>query len=106
MDVALRWCRLLGAKREHGLDIDYIGQWNERDAPEAYGTALRKAVGGSEVANKVLRAAKHPTHTLGVQSSPHTLHTPDTHPSHSAVSADDRAQPAASLPGYHRLTRQ
>jgi len=26
------------AKREHGLTIDYIGQWNERDAPKPYVT--------------------------------------------------------------------
>ena len=35
---------LLGAKREHGLTIDYMGQWNERDAPKAYNDALRKVV--------------------------------------------------------------
>ena len=36
---------LLGAKREHGLHMDYMGQWNERDAPKAYNDALRKVVG-------------------------------------------------------------
>jgi galactosylceramidase len=35
---------LLGAKRVHGLHMDYIGQWNERDAPKPYNDALRKAV--------------------------------------------------------------
>ena len=34
-----------GAKREHGLHMDYMGQWNERDAPKAYNDALRKVVG-------------------------------------------------------------
>jgi galactosylceramidase len=63
-NYTLQW--LLGAKREHGLDIDYIGQvgnpespsprtalhntphtrnqWNERDAPEPYNEALAVAV--------------------------------------------------------------
>lgn len=35
---------LLGAKREHGLTLDYMGQWNERDAPAAYNDALRRVV--------------------------------------------------------------
>jgi galactosylceramidase len=29
-NYTLAWLR--GAKRVHNLDIDYIGQWNERDA--------------------------------------------------------------------------
>jgi galactosylceramidase len=36
---------LLGAKREHGLNMDYIGQWNERNAPKDYNDALRRVVG-------------------------------------------------------------
>eukprot|EP01043_Picozoa_sp_COSAG02_P076165 COSAG02_NODE_16046_length_1118_cov_1.027478_1_plen_125_part_10 len=36
---------LLGAKREHGLNMDYIGQWNERAAPKDYNDALRRVVG-------------------------------------------------------------
>ena len=36
---------LLGAKREHGLHIDYMGQWNERNAPKPYNDALRRVVG-------------------------------------------------------------
>ena len=36
---------LLGAKNVHGLTIDYMGQWNERDAPAAYNDALRQVVG-------------------------------------------------------------
>eukprot|EP00036_Acanthoecidae_sp_10tr_P021481 CAMPEP_0206318684 /NCGR_PEP_ID=MMETSP0106_2-20121207/17335_1 /ASSEMBLY_ACC=CAM_ASM_000206 /TAXON_ID=81532 /ORGANISM="Acanthoeca-like sp., Strain 10tr" /LENGTH=746 /DNA_ID=CAMNT_0053750429 /DNA_START=12 /DNA_END=2252 /DNA_ORIENTATION=+ len=47
-NYTLAW--LLGAKRVHGLDIDYIGQWNERNAPGAYNDALRAAVAGSELA--------------------------------------------------------
>jgi hypothetical protein len=35
---------LEGAMDVHGLTIDYIGQWNERDAPEPYAAALRAAV--------------------------------------------------------------
>ena len=38
---------LLGAKREHGLHIDYMGQWNERDAPKDYNDALRRVVGAA-----------------------------------------------------------
>ena len=44
-NYTLAW--LLGAKRVHGLDIDYMGQWNERDAPKAYNDALRLAVNTS-----------------------------------------------------------
>lgn len=47
-NYTLAW--LLGAKREHNLDIDYVGQWNERDAPRSYDKALRAAVGSSELA--------------------------------------------------------
>jgi galactosylceramidase len=35
---------LLGAKNVHGLTIDYMGQWNERNAPAAYNDALRRVV--------------------------------------------------------------
>jgi len=48
-NYTLSW--LLGAKHVHGLDMDYMGQWNERDAPAAYNTALRAAVAGSELAS-------------------------------------------------------
>ena len=44
-NYTLQW--LLGAKREHNLTIDYMGQWNERDAPKPYQQALREAVTGS-----------------------------------------------------------
>ena len=47
-NYTLAW--LLGAKREHGLDIDYVGQWNERNAPAAYAAALRAAVANSSQA--------------------------------------------------------
>ena len=49
-NYTLAW--LLGAKREHSLDVDYIGQWNERDAPADYAAALRDAVGNSTVGSK------------------------------------------------------
>ena len=32
-NYTLAWLR--GAKKTHNLDIDYIGQWNERNAPDA-----------------------------------------------------------------------
>ena len=41
-NYTLSWLR--GAKQVHGLDIDYIGEWNERNAPAPYNTALRQMV--------------------------------------------------------------
>merc|ERR1712176_1169272 len=46
-NYTLNW--LLGAKRVHGLDIDYVGLWNEEDVPPEYAKALRKAVKKSEL---------------------------------------------------------
>ena len=46
-NYTLSW--LEAAKEVHGLHIDYMGQWNERDAPEAYNDALRRVVGESKV---------------------------------------------------------
>ena len=43
--VGLSAAFLLGAKRVHGLHIDYMGQWNERNAPKSYNDALRRVVG-------------------------------------------------------------
>jgi len=43
----LSW--LLGAKQHHGLTIDYVGQWNERDAPPDYVQALKHAVAGAKL---------------------------------------------------------
>ena len=33
-----------GAKEAHGLQIDYVGIWNERTAPAKYVTTLRRAL--------------------------------------------------------------
>jgi galactosylceramidase len=66
-NYTLAW--LLGAKREHGLVIDYVGQWNERDAPKAYDEALRKAVGGSEIAKQTTVLNRLP-HYPGTTDSP------------------------------------
>lgn len=38
---------LENAKTVHNLTIDYIGQWNERNAPADYDAALRRAVSSS-----------------------------------------------------------
>jgi galactosylceramidase len=46
-NYTLQW--LLGAKREHNLTIDYIGQWNEHDAPGDYADALRAAIAASSL---------------------------------------------------------
>ena len=50
---------LAGAKRVHNLTIDYIGQWNERTAPEAYATALRAAVAKASPETFVLDRLVH-----------------------------------------------
>eukprot|EP00928_Gymnodinium_smaydae_P079276 TRINITY_DN63246_c0_g1_i1.p1 TRINITY_DN63246_c0_g1~~TRINITY_DN63246_c0_g1_i1.p1 ORF type:complete len:772 (+),score=156.27 TRINITY_DN63246_c0_g1_i1:85-2400(+) len=41
-NYTLSW--LLGAKRVHGLDIDFVGQWNEKDSPADYAGVLRDAI--------------------------------------------------------------
>lgn len=46
-NYTLQW--LLGAKREHGLHIDYVGLWNEMDAPEEYAQKLKEVVRSSEL---------------------------------------------------------
>lgn len=51
-NYTLSW--LLGAKQVHGLDIDYVGQWNEQDAPPEYALALRAAVANSELAGRTI----------------------------------------------------
>jgi len=68
-NYTLAW--LLGAKREHGLTIDYIGQWNERSAPKPYDTALRAAVANSELAGEttVLKRLAHYPGTTDVPDS-------------------------------------
>jgi galactosylceramidase len=50
---------LLGAEREHGLKIDYVGLWNEKDVPEAYTEALRDAVSRSGLKTQVLERMEH-----------------------------------------------
>jgi len=59
VDYTLKW--LLGAKKHHGLHIDYVGLWNEKDAPVEYRDALRMAVLGSELGEntKVLDRLVH-----------------------------------------------
>jgi galactosylceramidase len=56
-NYTLQW--LLGAKREHDLDIDYIGQWNERDAPKAYADRLRQVVKASGLKTTCLDRLPH-----------------------------------------------
>lgn len=56
-NYTLAW--ILGAKRVHNLDIDYIGQWNERDAPADYAAALRKVVGEQSPSTTVLNRIVH-----------------------------------------------
>lgn len=67
-NYTLAW--LLGAKREHDLTIDYVGQWNERNAPDDYAAALREAVyGAPELENKTFVLNRLP-HYPGTGSSP------------------------------------
>jgi galactosylceramidase len=56
-NYTLQW--LLGAKREHNLDIDYIGQWNERDAPKPYNDELRKVVAAAGLKTTCLNRLPH-----------------------------------------------
>ena len=49
-NYTVQW--LLGAKREHGLDIDYVGLWNERNPPPAYAAVLRDAVDAAGLGGK------------------------------------------------------
>jgi galactosylceramidase len=60
---------LLGAKREHGLTIDYVGQWNERDAPAPYNEALKKAIENSELAGVTTPLVRLP-HYPGTTDKP------------------------------------
>lgn len=56
----LSW--LLGAKKHHGLTVDYVGQWNERDAPPEYVDSLKRAVQGAtllEGKTQVLNRLEH-----------------------------------------------
>jgi galactosylceramidase len=66
-NYTLQW--LLGAKREHNLDIDYVGQWNERNAPSAYNDELRKVVAASGLKTTCLNRLPH---------YPGTTNTPDS----------------------------
>ena len=56
-NYTLAW--LLAAKRVHGLDIDWVGQWNERNAPGDYASALRTAVANSGLRTTVLNRLPH-----------------------------------------------
>jgi len=56
-NYTLAW--LLGAKDVHNLNIDYIGQWNERDAPSDYAAALRRVVADKSPLTFVLNRLPH-----------------------------------------------
>jgi len=58
-NYTLNW--VLAAKRVHGLEIDYVGLWNEKDAPSEYRMALRSAIANSEAKDrtKVLDRIEH-----------------------------------------------
>jgi len=62
----LSWIR--GAKTEHQLDIDYVGQWNEKDAGEEYDHILRDVIGSSEFGNTttVLGRIRHYSGTTDI----------------------------------------
>eukprot|EP01059_Diplonema_ambulator_P031982 TRINITY_DN605_c0_g1_i1.p1 TRINITY_DN605_c0_g1~~TRINITY_DN605_c0_g1_i1.p1 ORF type:complete len:823 (+),score=259.72 TRINITY_DN605_c0_g1_i1:38-2506(+) len=50
----LEW--LKGAKNTHGVDVDYIGVWNERSSTAAYAASLKKAMADAGFANTKLVA--------------------------------------------------
>ena len=50
---------VLGAKQVHNLSIDFVGQWNEHDAPPAYAEALRSAIAAASPATTVLNRLPH-----------------------------------------------
>jgi galactosylceramidase len=56
-NYTLQW--LLGAKRVHNLDIDYIGQWNERNAPDPYNKALAEMVQAAGLKTICLKRLPH-----------------------------------------------
>jgi hypothetical protein len=43
----------------HDLDIDYIGQWNERDAPGPYNDKLKEVVAASGLKTTCLKRLPH-----------------------------------------------
>jgi len=67
VDYTLSW--ILGAKRVHGLDIDYVGLWNEKDAPPEYRLALQAAVANSEVGSRT-KVLDRLVHYPGSTNSP------------------------------------
>lgn len=56
---------LENAKTVHGLEIDYMGQWNERDAPAAYDEALRRAVSRSPIVGNITTVLNRLPHYPG-----------------------------------------
>jgi galactosylceramidase len=56
-NYTLQW--LLGAKRVHNLTIDFVGQWNEHNAPTDYAAALRAAVAAASPSTTVLNRLPH-----------------------------------------------
>ena len=52
-NYTLQW--VLGAKRVHNLTIDYVGQWNENNAPPAYASALREVMASDVSITQPLR---------------------------------------------------
>jgi len=66
-NYTLAWLR--GAKQVHGLDIDYVGQWNERNAPGAYADALRAAVAADPLVGGVTTVLNRLPHYPGTGDS-------------------------------------
>eukprot|EP00756_Hemistasia_phaeocysticola_P015187 Hpha_TRINITY_DN15391_c5_g2::TRINITY_DN15391_c5_g2_i1::g.90879::m.90879/K01202/GALC; galactosylceramidase len=66
-NYTLAWLR--GAKLVHGLDIDYVGQWNERNAPTAYADALRAAVAKDSVVGDITTVLNRLPHYPGTHNT-------------------------------------
>jgi galactosylceramidase len=62
-NYTVQW--LLGAQREHGLTIDYVGLWNERSPPPEYAPVLRGAVRAAGLAPATTVVGQWPVEHYG-----------------------------------------
>ena len=60
---------LENAKTVHDLELDYMGQWNERDAPQDYNDALRRVVAASPIVGKTTTVLNRLPHYPGTGTS-------------------------------------
>ena len=58
-EYVVEWVK--GAKDHHGLHIDYVGKWNEKNVPDAYPTALRAVLDANGLASTEIVGGPHYT---------------------------------------------